>query len=228
MLENKRLSASPGIGKRKLEGGESTKEKASSSKKSKSAFRTEAHEEKKDTEETGKDGSEMDTDDSEGEDSWKDEDVGVEDEEGENESDNDSPIHSASPGNDNSQPMVDVKDKGNEKKDVNSEREKNKEPKKDTTKDSLSEDKESRERSPLEDNETVKNVATKDDKKDGVCVAVEIRVSEDPIFDENFDENEKDLLLREEIRKIERLFGGAMIAETEKVIKKIWMEEDNS
>ncbi|XP_059067438.1 DNA polymerase II subunit B4-like [Cryptomeria japonica] len=143
MLENKRLSTSPRIGKRKLEAGESNKEKASSSKKSKSAFGTKAHEEKKDTEETGKDGSEMDMDDSEGEDNWKDEDVGAEDEESENESDNDSPIHSASPGNDNSEPMVDVEDKGNEEKDVNSKREKNKEPKKDTTKDNLSEDKES-------------------------------------------------------------------------------------
>lgn len=127
MLENKRLSASPGKAKRKLEGGESSKEKATSSKKSKSASRMKTHEEKNDTEETGKDDSEMDTDDSDGEDNWKDEEVAVEDEGGENESDDDNPIHSASPGNFNIKPMVDVEDKNNEDKDVNSEREENKE-----------------------------------------------------------------------------------------------------
>ncbi|XP_059078090.1 uncharacterized protein LOC131876664 [Cryptomeria japonica] len=142
MLENKRLSTSPGKGKRMLEEGEPSKEEATSRKKSKSVIGMKAHEEKNDIEETGKEGSKMETDESEGEDSWKDEDVGAEYEEGENESDNDSPIHSASPGNDNSQPIVDVDDKNNEEKELNSKREKNKEPKKDMAKDSLSEDKE--------------------------------------------------------------------------------------
>ncbi|XP_059066202.1 uncharacterized protein LOC131857546 [Cryptomeria japonica] len=68
-------------------------------------------------EETGKDGSEMDTDESEGDDNWKDEDVGAEDEEGENEFYNDSPIHNASPGNDNSQPMMDNLEKNEKRKD---------------------------------------------------------------------------------------------------------------
>ncbi|XP_059073535.1 uncharacterized protein LOC131874263 [Cryptomeria japonica] len=125
--ENKRLSASLGKAKRNLEGGESSKEKATSSKKSNNAFGTETHEENNDTEEIGKDGSEMDMNDSDGEDNWKDEEVGVEDEGGENEFDNDNSIHTASPGNYNNKPMVDVEDKDNEDKDVNSEREENKE-----------------------------------------------------------------------------------------------------
>ncbi|XP_059068435.1 uncharacterized protein LOC131858955 [Cryptomeria japonica] len=104
--ENKRLSASPGKAKRKLEEGEPNKKEATSSKKSKSATGMKAHDEKNDTEETGKEGSEMEMDESEGEESWKDEDVGAEEEKGENESNNDSPIHSASLGNDNSQPMM--------------------------------------------------------------------------------------------------------------------------
>ncbi|XP_059066305.1 nucleolin 2-like [Cryptomeria japonica] len=131
-----------GKAKRKLEGGDSSMEKATSSKKSKSASRMETHEEKNDIEEIGKDGSEMDTDDSDGEDSWKDEEVGVEDEGGENESDNDSPIHNANTSNYNSKPMVDMEDKDNEDKDVNYEREESKEPEQDITKDRLSEDKE--------------------------------------------------------------------------------------
>ncbi|XP_057861359.1 uncharacterized protein LOC131069814 [Cryptomeria japonica] len=106
MLENKRLSASPRKGKRKLEEGEPNKEEATSRKKSKSATGVKAHEEKNDTEETEKEGSEMETDELEGEDNYKDEDLGAEDEEGENESDNDSPIYSATPSNDNNQPMV--------------------------------------------------------------------------------------------------------------------------
>lgn len=85
----------------------------------------------------------METNESEGEDSWKDEDMGAEHDEGKNKSDNESPIHSASPGNDNSQPMVDVDDKDNEEKDLNSERENNKEPEKDMSNDSVSEEKES-------------------------------------------------------------------------------------
>ncbi|XP_059067153.1 DNA polymerase II subunit B4-like [Cryptomeria japonica] len=143
MLENKSLSACPGKGKRKLEEGEPSKEEATSTKKSKSATGMKAHEEKNDIEETRKNGTEMDTDESEGEDTWKDEDVGVEDEEGENKFDNDSPIHSVILGNNNNQPIVDVDDKDNKEKDLNSEREKNKEPKKEMAKDSLSEDKES-------------------------------------------------------------------------------------
>ncbi|XP_059068494.1 uncharacterized protein LOC131859000 [Cryptomeria japonica] len=105
MLENKRLSASPGKGKRMLEEGEPSKEEATSRKKRKSATRMKFHEDKNYTEEIGKEGSEMEIDESEGEDNWKDEEMGAEHEEGENESDNDNPIHSASPGNDNNQPM---------------------------------------------------------------------------------------------------------------------------
>ncbi|XP_057813812.2 uncharacterized protein LOC131027733 [Cryptomeria japonica] len=120
LTENNKLSASPGKGKRKLEEGEPSKEEATSRKKSKSATGMKDHDENNDIEEIGKEGSEMEIDESESEDSWKDEDVGVEDEEGENESDNDSPIHSASLGNDNSQPMVDLDDKDNEEKDLNS------------------------------------------------------------------------------------------------------------
>ncbi|XP_057816607.1 uncharacterized protein LOC131029935 [Cryptomeria japonica] len=111
MLENKRLSASPGKGKRMLEEGEPSKEEATSREKSKSAIGMKAHKDKNDIEETGKEGNEMETNESEGEDSWKDEDVGAKHEEGENESNNDSPIHSASPGNDNNQPMMDDKRK---------------------------------------------------------------------------------------------------------------------
>lgn len=85
-----------------MEEGEPNKEEATSRKKSKSATRMKAHDDKNDTEKTGKEGSEMEMDESEVEDSWKDEDVGAEDYEGENEVDNDSPIHSASLGNDNS------------------------------------------------------------------------------------------------------------------------------
>ncbi|XP_059073120.1 uncharacterized protein LOC131873953 [Cryptomeria japonica] len=141
--ENKRLSASLGRGKRKLEESEPSKKEATPSKKSKSATGMKSHDEKNDTEETGKEGSEMETDESKGEESWKDEDVGAEEEEGENESDNDSPILSASLGNNNSQPMSDKDDKDNEEKDMISKREKKKEPEKEMSKDSLSEDKES-------------------------------------------------------------------------------------
>lgn len=141
ILENKRLSASSG--KRKLEGGDSSKEKVYSSKKSKSASGIETHEEKIETKEMGKEGSEMDMDDSDGEDSWKDEEVGIKEEGDDSESNNESPIHSDCPGKDNSHPMEDVEYKDNEDKDVNSEREENKDPKKDMTKDSLSKDKES-------------------------------------------------------------------------------------
>lgn len=102
-----------------------------------------AHEDKNDTEEIGKEDNEMEIDESKGENNWKDEDMGVEHEEGENEFDNDSPIHSASLGNDNNQPIVDVDDKDNEEKDLNSERENNKEPEKDMANDCLSEEKES-------------------------------------------------------------------------------------
>ncbi|XP_059067487.1 uncharacterized protein LOC131858305 [Cryptomeria japonica] len=132
-----------GKGKRMLEEGEPSKEEATFRKKSKSAIGMKVHEDKNDTEEMGKEGSEMEMDESEGEESWKYEETGVEHEEGENESDHDSPIHSASPGNDNSQPMVDLDDKDNEEKDLNSEMEKNKEPEKDMEKYILSEEKKS-------------------------------------------------------------------------------------
>ncbi|XP_059073175.1 uncharacterized protein LOC131873994 [Cryptomeria japonica] len=97
---------------------------------------------KNDTEETRKDGSEMEMDESGDEESWKDEDVGAEEDEAEDVSDQDSPIHSARLGNDNSQPMVEKDDKVNEEKEMDSEREKNKEPEKEMTKDNLSKDKE--------------------------------------------------------------------------------------
>lgn len=49
MLENKRLSTSPGKGKRMLEEGEPSKEEATYRKKSKSAIGMKAHEDKNDT-----------------------------------------------------------------------------------------------------------------------------------------------------------------------------------
>lgn len=70
----------------------------------------------------------METDDSDGDDSWKDEEVGIEEESGDNESDNEIPIHSECPGKDNNHPMEDVDYKDNEKIYANSERERNKEP----------------------------------------------------------------------------------------------------
>ncbi|XP_057853020.2 uncharacterized protein LOC131063249 [Cryptomeria japonica] len=140
--ENKRLSASLGKGKRKLEEGEPSKEELIQSKKSKSASGMKTQEDKNNTEDTEKDGSEMETDESGGEESWKDEDVGAEEDEAEDVSDQDSPIHSASLGNVNNQPMVEKDDKVNEEKDMDSEMEKNKEPEKETAKDSLSKDKE--------------------------------------------------------------------------------------
>ncbi|XP_059065961.1 uncharacterized protein LOC131857422 [Cryptomeria japonica] len=119
-----------------MEGGDSNKEKASSSKKRKSAPGMEI-------EEMDKEGNEMEMDDSDGEDGSKDEEVGNEEESGDNESDNEIPFHSDFPDKDNSYPMEDVEYKNNEEIDVNSKRERNKEPKKDMTKDILSEDKES-------------------------------------------------------------------------------------
>lgn len=119
-----------------MEGGDLGKEKVSSSKKRKSAPGMEI-------EEIEKEGSEMETDDSDGDDKWKDEEVGIEEESSDNESDNESPMHSECPGKDNSHPMEDMDYKDNEEIDVNSERERNKEPEKNMTKDSLSEDKES-------------------------------------------------------------------------------------
>ncbi|XP_057870035.2 uncharacterized protein LOC131076738 [Cryptomeria japonica] len=141
--ENKKLSVSPGKGKRKLEEGESSKGEASLSKKNKSATGMKANVEKNDSEETSKEGSEMETDDSEGEESWKDEEVGAEEEEGDNESDNEDPFHSASIGHDNSQQMGEKDNKDKEDKDMDFGKEKNKEPEKDMAKDNLSEDKES-------------------------------------------------------------------------------------
>lgn len=84
----------------------------------------------------------MEMDEFGSEESWKDEDVGAEEDEAEDVSDQDSPVHSASLGNDNSQPMVEKDDKVNEEKDMDYEREKNKETKKEMVKDSLSKDKE--------------------------------------------------------------------------------------
>ncbi|XP_059073641.1 uncharacterized protein LOC131874333 [Cryptomeria japonica] len=139
--ENKRLSASPRKGKRKLEKGGPSKEESIQSKKSKSTTRMKTQEDKNDIEETGKNGSEMETNESGGEESWKDEDMGAEEDEAKDVSSQDSPIHSASLGNDNSQPMVEKDDKVNKEKDMDSEREKDKEPEKETTKDSLSKDK---------------------------------------------------------------------------------------
>ncbi|XP_059070636.1 pheromone-processing carboxypeptidase KEX1-like [Cryptomeria japonica] len=67
-LENKRLSASQGRGKRKLEEGEPSKEEATPSKKRKSTTGMKAHDNKNDIEETGKEGSEMEKDESGGND----------------------------------------------------------------------------------------------------------------------------------------------------------------
>ncbi|XP_059077863.1 uncharacterized protein LOC131876468 [Cryptomeria japonica] len=125
-----------------MEEGRPSKEESIQSKKRKSATGMKTQDDKNDIEENRKDDSEMETNDSGGEESWKDEDVGAEEDEAKDVCDQDSPIHSASLGNDNSQPMVDKDDKDNEEKDMNSERVKNKEPEKETAKDSLSKYKE--------------------------------------------------------------------------------------
>ncbi|XP_057858952.1 uncharacterized protein LOC131067807 [Cryptomeria japonica] len=77
--------------------------------------------------------------------STRNEEVGIKEESSDNESDNESPIHSECLGKDNSHPMEDVDYKDNEEIDANSERERNKETKKNMTKESLSEDKENNE-----------------------------------------------------------------------------------
>ncbi|XP_059070583.1 uncharacterized protein LOC131034269 [Cryptomeria japonica] len=119
-----------GKGKRKLEEGGPSKEESTQRKKSKSAIGMKTQEDKNDTEDTEKDGSKMEMDESGGEEIWKDEDVGVDEDEAEDVSDQDSPIHSSSLGNVNSQPMVEKDDKANKEKEMDSEREMNKEPEK--------------------------------------------------------------------------------------------------
>ncbi|XP_059077887.1 uncharacterized protein LOC131876486 [Cryptomeria japonica] len=105
-----------GKGKRKVEEGGPSKEESTQSKKSISATGMKIQGDKNDSENTEKDSSEMETDKSGGEESWKDEDVGEEEGEAEDVFDQDSPTHSASLGNDNSQPMEEKDDKINEEK----------------------------------------------------------------------------------------------------------------
>ncbi|XP_059068240.1 uncharacterized protein LOC131858808 [Cryptomeria japonica] len=78
--ENKRLSVSPGKGKRKIEEGGRSKDEVTQSKKGKKATMEKIQEDmgkQKDTEvdseDMGKDESKMETDESDGEESWKEE-----------------------------------------------------------------------------------------------------------------------------------------------------------
>lgn len=110
------MSTSLGKGKRKLEEGGPSQEESIQRKKSKSAIGLETQDDKNDTKETRKDSNEMEMDESGDEESWKDEDMGAKEDEVEDGSDQDSPIHSANLGNDNNQLMVEKDDKVNEEK----------------------------------------------------------------------------------------------------------------
>ncbi|XP_059076849.1 protein SQS1-like [Cryptomeria japonica] len=116
-----------------MEEGETSKEKASSSKKRKSVPGLEI-------EEIVKESSEMETDDSNDEDSWKDEELGNEEESGDNEPSHEIPILSECPGKDNSHLMEEVDLKDNKETEMNFEKEMNKDFEKDLTKDRDSED----------------------------------------------------------------------------------------
>ncbi|XP_059066359.1 uncharacterized protein LOC131857675 [Cryptomeria japonica] len=99
--ENKRLSVSPGKGKRKMEEGGPSKEELSQTKKSKKDTVEKIQEDmgkQKETEVHSKDlekeGSEMETDEFDGEERWKEEEMGEEEGGAEDVSDQDSPTHS--------------------------------------------------------------------------------------------------------------------------------------